>query len=193
MVKSKELKYDMKYSFKEFQRQAVIRFLALDKYKYIKENLYKCDVSKDPVFQKKFNSFYRVRRDEKWRKKFYNYFEKNKNNTNIGFETILKDLLLETGNIEASFSSKMLSLINNDMPIWDQYVLKNAGVAQPSQGSDRFDSTVSVYSQLCEWYECYLKTENSKECIRHFDKTFPKYKEISDIKKIDFYLWMIRE
>ena len=118
----------MKYSFKEFQRQAVIRFLALDKYKYIKENLYKCDVSKDPVFQKKFNSFYRVRRDEKWRKKFYNYFEKNKNNTNIGFETILKDLLLETGNIEASFSSKMLSLINNDMPIWDQYVLKNMGL-----------------------------------------------------------------
>ena len=87
----------------------------------------------------------------------------------------------------------MLATLNPNMPIWDQYVLKETGVAQPSQGSDRFDSTVSVYSQLCEWYQCYLKTENSKECIRHFDKTFPKYKEISDIKKIDFYLWMNRE
>lgn len=65
----------MDYSFKNFQRNAIIRFLALDKYNYIKENLYKCDVSKDTEFQTRFNAFYRVRRDEKWRKVFYTYFE----------------------------------------------------------------------------------------------------------------------
>ena len=67
----------MKYNFKEFQRQAVIRFLALEKYNYIRKELYNCDVSKDEMFQKRFNSFFRVRRNETWRKKFYKYFEKN--------------------------------------------------------------------------------------------------------------------
>ena len=65
----------MDYSFKNFQKNAIIRFLALDKYNYIKENLYKCDVSKDSEFQTIFNAFYRVRRNEKWRKVFYTYFE----------------------------------------------------------------------------------------------------------------------
>ena len=50
----------MNYSFQNFQKNAIIRFLALDKYNYIKDNLYKCDVSKDNEFQTRFNAFYRV-------------------------------------------------------------------------------------------------------------------------------------
>ena len=56
----------MNYSFDNFQKNAIIKFLALDKYNYIKDNLYKCDVSKDNEFQTRFNAFYRVRRDDKW-------------------------------------------------------------------------------------------------------------------------------
>lgn len=41
----------MDYSFKKFQKNSIIRFLALDKYNYIKDNIYKCDVSKDKEFQ----------------------------------------------------------------------------------------------------------------------------------------------
>lgn len=173
----------------------LIRSIGIDKYSTIQSTFWEKDISKDTDgFQKLFNSFYVVRRNSEWRKDYYTLFESlKKENKTVTFEQILKALYNTTGKIEASYSSKMLATLNPNMPIWDQYVLKNAGVAQPSQGSDRFDSTVSVYSQLCEWYQCYLKTENSKECIRHFDKTFPKYKEISDIKKIDFYLWMKRD
>ena len=41
-------------------------------------------------------------------------------------------LYVETGNIEASFSSKMIATIDSDKPIWDQYVLQNMSRGQIS-------------------------------------------------------------
>ena len=71
----------MKYSFRNFQKNAIIRFLELDKYCYIQERTYNCDISKNTNFQTTFNAFYKVRRDKKWREIFYGYFESIKNNT----------------------------------------------------------------------------------------------------------------
>ena len=94
----------MDYSFTNFQKNAVIRFLALDKYNYIKDNLYKCDISNDTEFQTRFNAFYRVRRNDCWRKVFYDYFESIKNRKNVTFEEIVGYMYKKTGNIEASFT-----------------------------------------------------------------------------------------
>ena len=75
----------------------------------------------------------------------------------------------ETGNIEASFSSKMIATVGADMPIWDRYVMQN----------------------LC--LELKGKTkEDQLDCIIEFDKTLPGYAWMSEVKKIDFYLWSIR-
>ena len=41
------------------------------------------------------------------------------------FHLIRGTMYEATGNIEASFSSKMLATINTDMPIWDCYVVQN--------------------------------------------------------------------
>ena len=183
----------MKYSYNEFKRQAIIRFLSLDKYNYIKENLYKCDVRKDEIFQKKFNSFYRVRRDEEWRRKFYNYFEKNKNNTNIRFETILKNLLLETGNLEASFSSKLLSTINPNMPIWDHYILKNLGLEVKGQTKDeRLESIINTYEEIIRIENDMLNQSDIKQAVRELQEEFKDY-HLSDIKALDYILWNSRE
>lgn len=54
----------------------IINSLGLDKYEYIMDNLIKTDVSIDKDFQRKFNSFYIVRRDANWRKIYYDYMEK---------------------------------------------------------------------------------------------------------------------
>ena len=172
----------------------LIRSIGIDKYSTIQNIFLETDVSQDVEgFQKLFNSFYVVRRNSEWRKQYYNIFESLKTQHEpVSFEMILSKLLF-SGRIEASYSSKMLATLNPDMPIWDQYVLKNAGIAPPSEGAGKFDSTVDVYTQLCKWYESYLKTDNAKACITHFNNTFPEYQSISDIKKIDFYLWMKRE
>ena len=183
----------MDYSFKKFQKNAVIRFLALDKYNYIKDNLYKCDVSKDAEFQIRFNAFYRVRRDNKWRKVFYTYFESIKNKKDITFEEIVSYMYRKTGSIEASFCSKLLSTINPNMPIWDQFVLMNLKLkVNGKTKEDKLKDTIRVYNQIVEIENNKLKEKDIQQSIKDFKEYFPEYK-LSDIKILDYILWNSRD
>ncbi len=185
----------MDYSFKKFKKNAIIRFLDLNKYNYIKENIYKCDVSKNIDFQTKFNSFYRVRRNKKWRKVFFDYFEKAKLNKNITFEEILKYMYENTKdhNIEASFCSKMLSTINPNMPIWDQFVLENLKLKVDGKTKeDRLNNTIKTYYKILEIEHEKLKDKNIQNSIKEFREYFPEY-NLSDIKMLDYILWSTRD
>ena len=183
----------MNYSFDNFQKNAIIRFLALDKYNYIKDNLYKCDVSKDSEFQTRFNAFYRVRRDDKWRKIFYNYFEEIKNNKNITFDEILDYMYKKTGSIEASFCSKMLSTINPNMPIWDQFVLNYYNIeVEGNNPKDRIKDIIKKYYEIVKKEKEELQKEEIKEAIKQFKEDFKEY-NISDIKILDFMIWSRRD
>ena len=182
----------MNYSFKIFQKNAVIRFLALDKYNYIMENIYKCDISKDGEFQKVFNAFYRVRRDEKWRKVFYTYFESIKDKKNITFEEIVSYMYKKTGNIEASFCSKLLSTLNPNMPIWDQSVLANLDLdVKEKTKVEKLKDTIAVYNKIIEIENNKLKQKDIQQAIKDFKEHFPEY-NLSDIKILDYILWNSR-
>lgn len=182
----------MDYSFNNFQKNAVIRFLALDKYNYIKDNLYKCDVSKNTEFQTRFNVFYRVRRDDSWRKVFYAYFESIKNRKNITFEEIVSYMYKKTGNIEASFCSKLLSTINPNMPIWDQYVLANLDLeVKGKTKEEKLKNTIAVYNRIIEIENNKLKQKDIQQAIKDFKEYFPEY-NLSDIKILDYILWNSR-
>ena len=99
----------------------------------------------------------------------------------------------ETGNIEASFSSKMIATVDANMPIWDRYVMQNLCLELKGKTKeDQLDCAVGLYDQMVAWYGDFLKTENGRDCIAEFDKTLPGYTWMSDVKKIDFYLWSIR-
>ena len=183
----------MDYSFKNFQKNAIIRFLALDNYTYINERLYKIDVSKDKEYQTTFNSFFRVRRNEEWRKEFYNYFEIIKNRKNITFDEILDSIYKRTGNIEASFCSKLLSTINHNMPIIDQYVLKNLNLKiKGNTKDDKLKSTKEVYKELVKIEKEKLNNKDIKKAIDDFKNYFPEY-NLSDIKILDYILWNTRD
>lgn len=182
----------MKYSFRNFQKNAIIRFLELDKYCYIQERTYNCDISKNTNFQTTFNAFYKVRRDKKWREIFYGYFESIKNNKNIKFEEILQHIYKETGRIEASFASKMLATINSNMPIWDQYVLRNLNLKVLGETKkEKLDNTVKTYYKIVEIEREELKREDIKKVIKEFKQNFKEY-EISEIKILDYILWNSR-
>lgn len=177
------------YSFKTFKKTAIVRFLALDKYKYLRENLYKCDVRTAIYYQKRFDAFYRVRRDEKWRNIFFNYFESIKNNKDIRFEDILNHLYKKTGNIEASFSSKMLATINPNMPIWDQYILSNLSLnVEGKTKKERLDNTIKTYYKIVEIENEKLKEKDIKQTVAEFKDYFSEY-NLSDIKILDYILW----
>lgn len=153
------------------------------------------DVSKDYDFQRMYDAFYRVRRNEEWRKYYFKLMQEARTKE-MTFEDILNSICDNTGNIEASFSSKLLSTINPNMPIWDQYVLMNLGLKPTPQYMDkelRLIASVEIYDSICEWYSNRINSDIGKTELELFNKSFPKYTWISDVKKIDFLLWSKRK
>ena len=141
-------------------------------------------------FQKKYDGFYRVRRDQDWREHYfkwmYEYFD-----TNPSFEevlTALNSFEKTGGKIEASFASKLLHTLNNDLPIWDSKVMakmKQFGVVKKTTFHS-IKECVDAYESICEWY----RSSNAKNYVDCFNSEF-KNEDISDTKKADFILWGI--
>lgn len=153
------------------------------------------DVSNNKEFQTKFDGFYRVRRNQEWRDYYFKLMQKNKNNEKVSFNDIISSIYNITGRVEASFSSKLVSMINRNLPIWDQYVLQNLNIKPIQQSLDnleRVKKSVLIYERIIDWYKMYLLSNNGQDDIKFFDLHFPQYTYLSDIKKIDFLLWSIR-
>ena len=136
------------------------RSLGLDRYEEIMQG--------DPQssdFQRIFNGYYRIRRNEEWRRHYYALFCKARDE-HYSFGQIITELYQNTGNIEASFSSKMLATINASKPIWDQYVLQNLGLALTGKTKEeKLQNAVRLYDSIVAWYEEYLKTDEANENI----------------------------
>lgn len=180
---------NMEYSFYKFEKNAIERFLALDKYKYIIEEKNKCNISTNKEYQKTFNRFFMIRRDERWRKIYYTYFEQIKNKKDITFQEIIKYLYNKTGNIEASFSSKMLAIINPNMPIWDQYIISNLELkVEGKDKKERLNNTICIYNEIMKEEKELLKRQDIQQSIKEFKDKYNDYK-LTDIKILDYLLW----
>lgn len=169
------------------------RSMGLDKYVDIMGAARERDVSADAAFQHAFNAFYRIRRNAEWRECYYRLFECAKREQ-YSFADIIKYLYAETGNVEASFSSKMIATIDPEKPIWDQYVMQNLGLELKGKTpQERINNAILIYRQIEEWYQKYLLTDEAQQNIAEFDKWLPSYSWIPAIKKIDYLLWSRRE
>ena len=183
---------DMNFNAEKILQDRLATSMGLDKYKYIMEQVKCSDVSKNMEFQKNYNGFYIVRRNAEWRKVYYDYFERVKKET-TSFADILTYLYEKTGNIEPSFSSKMLASIYPDKPIWDRYVVQNLNMKlEGKTKEEKLQNAIMLYEDMEKWYKDFLQTEKAMACISVFDRTLPDYKDISNIKKIDSILWSIR-
>ena len=187
-VKAMDMSFDVSKIFQE----RLASSMGLDKYQYIMEQVSTTNVAADTDFQRIFNGFYIVRRNETWRKVYYEHFESVKNSTPT-FASIITYLYEYTGNIEPSFSSKMLATIQPEKPIWDRYVVQNLNIQLTgTTKEEKLKNAIMLYAEMEKWYAHFLKTEKGKECIAEFDRVLPDYKGISQIKKIDSILWSIR-
>lgn len=183
---------DMNFDVNKVFQDRLAVSMGLDKYQYIMDQVGKTDVSTDAYFQRTFNGFYMVRRNEAWRKAYYQLFEQAKTGTPT-FASILTHMFECTGNIEPSFSSKMLASIFPEKPIWDRYVVQNLNMELVgSTKQERLKNAIALYADMEKWYEDFLQTDKAQECIEVFDRLMPDYKQISNIKKIDSILWSIR-
>ena len=156
------------------------RSLGLDKYaKIIHGDL------QSPAVQRLFNGYYRVRRNDQWRQIYYELFRKAKSER-YSFAQIITALYQATGNVEASYSSKMLATIDPNQPIWDQYVLHNLGLVLTGKTQkEKLDNAILLYGEIDRWYREFLETDDGRECIRTFDRWLPSYSWITSVKKID--------
>lgn len=182
----------MKIDANKIIEERLAASMGLDKYDEIMRQVNTVDVSRDADFQRQFNGFYIVRRNADWRKIYYELFETMKTKP-ATFAIIIMKLFEKTGNIEASFSSKMLATLNPDKPIWDRYVVQNLGLRLTGKSKqEQLENAIELYSDIEKWYSNFLGTDDAKECLTVFDVTLPRYTWLSDVKKIDFFLWSIR-
>lgn len=167
--------------------------IGLEKYKKILDGLNKTNVSTDKQFQKAYNGFFRVRqRPEDFYKEYYKFMELHKNDINLTFKEVLEHFCKLFNRIEASFSSKLLSIINPNMPVWDEFVLKNLNLRKPLYyEKNRIQKTIILYSKIINWYNDFIKTEEANQWIELFNSKYPNAK-ITNVKKIDLILWQIR-
>lgn len=162
------------------------------KYALTIEGIKKGDITKDRAYQHNYNGFYRVRRGADWQKVYYEIFEREKNNE-PHFDKILTEIYDRTGNTEMSFTSKMVHSIDPNKPIRDQYVLANLGLELKVYNPiKRITKAIELYSKIDEWYRDFIDTDEARQWIQEFDKTFSEYAWMSPTKKIDFVLWAMR-
>ena len=175
---------------KDAYEQRLKERFGLNTYSWIQKNVNPLDTE----FQKKFNAYYGIngaRRSVEWKNDYYDVFStKTKEST---FEEIIRDLSQKPNinRCEFSFASKMLHTYDDTKPIVDRNVLGffNKEI-EGSTLEEKIQSAIKIYSEIENWYDSYLKTKDAKECIAFFDETFPEFKSISNVKKIDFFIWL---
>lgn len=179
--------------------EALENAFSLKEYTSIIETIRRDDFKATPEFRKKFNGFYTVRQKKSsWYDCYYSLMEKQRI-VPQSFEVILRAMYEEGHTIEVSFVSKLIAAVDPNLPIWDQYVIKNLGFMKEweryrqKSTEERIQKAVEIYNAIINWYSEFLSSENGKLCVERFDETLPEYKEkISDVKKIDYWLWSKR-
>ena len=166
---------------------------GIGQYLEIMDSFHSTDVSTDREFQRKFNSFYRVRqRTATWYKTYYSFMQRQKGKAPT-FSTVLRYLHSELGRYEPSFSSKFVATHNPDLPIWDAFVLKNTGIKAPYYSDlKKLFKAEEKYKKVQSWYGGYLLSDSGNLIVEIFDEVVPEHNRISNLKKIDFVLWQTR-
>ena len=161
---------------------------GLTKYSWLQEQLHRGDVTKDAEFQRRFNGFYRIRRNREWRDVFFRLLEEQKTRQG-SFGDALGTLWTRTGRVEASFASKLVATVAPSNPVIDSLVLRNLGLRLPARDArNRIDGIVELHDGLVTLYDDFLKTAVGRHLVQRFNGVYPENR-ITDVKKLDLVLW----
>src|SRR5690606_33727520 len=115
--------------------------------------------SRDAVFQRRFNGFYRVRRDAEWREEYFRLMEESKAG-GVHFTHVLRTLHAATGRYEASFASKLVATLAPTQPVIDRFVLENFDLRLPyPYQKGREMRILQVHAELCAKYGALLASD----------------------------------
>ena len=154
------------------------------------------DLTRDPIFQKKFNGFYRVRRNEKWRRIYFKLLEHERQQKKLArrtFQQVLEEIEQQTKRVEASFASKLVATVDPLQPVIDSVVLANVGGRLPyPKKLNRVQVIGAMHKQLVGCYRAYLRSPDGKFLVTSFKSHYPKAR-ISEVKMLDLVIWQTRK
>ncbi len=147
--------------------------IGMKKYKRIMDSLYWTDVSADKDFQRAFNDFFVMRsRKSPYYDRFYLFLEQKKHK-GATFEETLDYLKEAGGQLELSFSSKLIHVINPNRPIWDKIVAENHfKMKLPGYGGDtslRQKEIVKLYHEYCSRFYEFLDSADGQVIVSERD------------------------
>ena len=94
--------------------ESLVNALGLRDYDFIMKHAYKTNVEHDSDFQKRFNAFYRVRKDEAWRKEYYSVFESAKKIRILHLSSFLMNCSIEQGMLKDLHQGMLLAQDNGN-------------------------------------------------------------------------------
>ncbi len=154
------------------------------------------DILHDRDFQRRFNGFFRVRRNAEWQGHFYSTFAKYKNkNTIPTYRQILTDIYNKTNRVEKSFASKALHMLDKNLPILDSIVIKNLGLKDTTgrikDPQQKIDRACALYEDIKSKIYAYRDSPNGQKRIQEFKDAMGKdiLAHVTPTKIIDFYFW----
>jgi len=175
-----------------------ITTLHLKRYETLQADLRTKNVASDEEYQCIFNGFYKMqRRTEEWYMYYFAMLQREKGNKSITFKQVLEKIYAEKKRVEPSFSSKLVATIRPEMPIYDKHVRENLSLKVPAQhrpARARVQGLLKMYATLKGNVATLIGDPTFTTKLRPaFDKKFPAYAHISDVKKLDFLLWKYRK
>lgn len=166
--------------------------LGLDIYLKIMDQVNNTNVYDNSNFRKMFIGYYKLRQKSQYfYDVYFEYMEKCKGNIPL-FETALRYIYEKTGEVHYSFCSKLIATLDPSSPILDQYILKHCGFSilnSSVNAEERIKYYTNVYyTILSEYEDALINSYFIKKFIKEFNEEYPKYAQISNMKKIDCLL-----
>jgi hypothetical protein len=169
------------------------RQVDLARYAFTIEYVHQVNVSDDPTFQRTFNAVYGVRRNEEWRRHFYQIFEQEKSNPAPKFGEVVGEIFNRTGRVEASFASKLIATLDPNQAVYDSVVLSNFGFRPlTSTGVEKIADVVRDYGAIQSHLEALAGTDVFAGLRQRFDRQFPQFEAFTDLKVLDLLIWQMR-
>lgn len=167
---------------------------GVQKYLALMDKLTSVDVADDRTFQRAYNGFYRVKqRAPLWYEIYYRFMQQGKSLVPT-FPDTLDYLYQATGRYEPSFASKLVATLDPDKPVWDKHVLQNLSVEAPAYYSrTKLEDAKTCYALMGSWYQGFLASEKGAKWIGLFNEHVLDHHKITDLKKVDFILWQMRD
>lgn len=142
----------------------------------------------DEEYRRNFTTFYKVRLDKKYLKQIYDFFEEMTKEAKKGKTIIFEDVFNKFHEITKknliSYTSKFMhTLYPKSYAIWDSKICSLLDI------DDGEENAIKKYEAFNAEIHDFAKSESGQKLIKRFNLIFPKYQDITSIKKIDFALW----